>query len=57
MLTTRPDRQSHSQEGRNSKIPDQTGSLTTKKAAIQKYLDFLGFELMTMICAAQHANH
>ena len=30
---------------------------TTKKAAIKKYLDFLGFELVTMIFAAKHANH
>ena len=32
-------------------------SLTTKKAAIKKYLDFLGFELVTMIFAAKLANH
>ena len=32
-------------------------SLTTKKAATKKSLDFLGFELVTMIFAAKLANH
>ena len=43
-----------------TKLPMPTiilSSLTTKKAAIKKYLNFLGFELVTMIFAAKHANH